>query len=45
MFLIVRPVAWVGKVIVGAVSSIGECLCILFSTLLRFLTGFFFYGR
>ena len=36
MFLIVRPVAWVGKVIVGAVSSIGECLCILFSTLLRF---------
>ena len=36
MFLIMRPVAWVGKVIVGAISSIGECLCILFSTVLRF---------
>ena len=34
--MIVRPVAWVGKVVVGAISSIGECLCILFCTVLRF---------
>ncbi|MBO7414401.1 MAG: ABC transporter permease [Fibrobacter sp.] len=36
MFLIMRPVAWVGKIVVGAISSIGECLCILFNTVLRF---------
>ena len=33
MFILLRPVAWIGHVIVDGIASIGEVLCILFLTL------------
>ena len=33
MFVLLRPIAWVGQVVVSGISSIGEGVCILLNTL------------
>ena len=33
MFILLKPVAWVGQVVLSGISSIGEVLCILLNTL------------
>ena len=33
MFILLRPIAWVGQVVVSGISSIGEVVCILLNTL------------
>ena len=36
MTLILKPINWIGQVIVDAIAAVGECLCILFITITRF---------
>ena len=34
MFILLKPVAWIGRVIVDGIASIGEVICILLLTII-----------